>query len=402
MALLTNAPFPDQLIYALCFDHPLEGRNLYRYDWRLRSWQPVLPAQTFHFLSALPDDSALMLAENDTITVIDANHDSESPDHRAVLQETVPALDLKILAGWIETADAPYFLVHELASGEAISRYRALDLHACDEQGCSTRELPGFPVASDKSDASLFVVGSEIFLSNGPGEPVQPVGTGFNPFWIDGETFGFVRFEGEPDTGITTQVVLGDRAGSEPRVLFDGYDLSQVAAIPWGSLLYVHEVIPSPVDPEILLVSSTGIRDQSGNYFIFSLDMSDSQNQPALNLEVARSGSMGGVPGVFSPTGLPTFLVSPNGRWLAMAELNSQDRETWTIVVHDLQTGITKEVSNGVPAMPGNFPLLDWSGDGQWLLIGDRDFLHLFAPGHEYEEYVAHEFDACSQLVWAD
>ena len=85
-----------------------------------------------------------------------------------------------------------------------------------------------------------------------------------------------------------------------------------------------------------------------------------------------------------------------------MTELNSQDRGTWAILIHDLQSGTTSEVSNNVPAMPGNFPLLDWSGDGQWLLIGDRDFLHLIAPGHAYEELIAHDFDACSHIVWAD
>jgi hypothetical protein len=85
-----------------------------------------------------------------------------------------------------------------------------------------------------------------------------------------------------------------------------------------------------------------------------------------------------------------------------MTELKGQGSETWTVLVHDLQTGISSEVSDSVPAMPGNFPLLDWSNNGQWLLIADRNYLHLIAPEYEYQELVAHDFDACSHIVWAD
>jgi hypothetical protein len=51
--------------------------------------------------------------------------------------------------------------------------------------------------------------------------------------------------------------------------------------------------------------------------------------------------------------------------------------------------------------MPGNYPLLDWSSDGQWLLVADRQFLHLIAPTYEMEELIAHDFDACSHIIWA-
>jgi hypothetical protein len=81
--------------------------------------------------------------------------------------------------------------------------------------------------------------------------------------------------------------------------------------------------------------------------------------------------------------------------------LNSEERETWTILVHDLAAGTTTEVSNSVPAMPGNYPLLDWSSDGQWLLVADRQFLHLIAPTYGMEELIAHDFDACSHIIWA-
>jgi hypothetical protein len=404
-ALLSTAPYPNQNIYALCFDHPLSGRRLYRYDRRQRSWRPILAVQTFNHLSALPDDSAIMLADDDTLTVVSANSAADSTAHAAVWQGNLPSADPRSLIGWIETADAPYHLVHHSASDSSSPGYSALELGKCDATSCEITKLPGFPVPSRTSGASLYMSGSDIIVVSGPGEVARPVGRGFSPFWVDDSTFGFVRFAGDMDSGITTQVVLGDLDESKLQVLFDGGDLARAAAIPWENGLFVNEIIPNSVDPDLLLVSSTGIGDYSGRYYIFSADISNRLNQPMLpelELEIARSGTQGGVPGLFTPTGSPPFLVSPDGRWLAMTELKGQGSETWTVLVHDLQTGISSEVSDSVPAMPGNFPLLDWSNNGQWLLIADRNYLHLIAPEYEYQELVAHDFDACSHIVWAD
>lgn len=404
-ALLSTAPSPNQNIYALCFDHPLSGRHLYLYDWRLRFWRPILAVQTFNHMSALPDDSAIMLADDNTLTVVSARSGSDSTAHAAVWQGEMPSLDAQSLVGWVETADAPYHVIQHSASNSSLSGYSALDLRECDATSCEITKLPGFPVSSHTSDASLYLSGSDIVVVSEPGEVAKAVGRGFSPFWVDDNTFGFVRFAGDMDSGITTQVVLGDLDESELQELFDGADLARAAAIPWENGLFVNEIVPNPVDPNLLLVSSTGIGDYSGRYYIFSADISDRLNQPMrpeLELEIARSGTQGGVPGLFTPTGSPPFLVSPDGRWLAMTELKGQGSETWTILVHDLQTGISSEVSDSVPAMPGNFPLLDWSNNGRWLLVADRNYLHLIAPEYEYQEFVAHDFDACSHIVWAD
>jgi hypothetical protein len=33
-------------------------------------------------------------------------------------------------------------------------------------------------------------------------------------------------------------------------------------------------------------------------------------------------------------------------------------------------------------------------------LVADRQFLHLIAPARELQEIIAHDFDACSHVVW--
>lgn len=405
VALSSTAPYPKQDIYALCFDHPLSGRHLYRFDRRKRSWRPILPAQEFNHLSAFPDDSAIMLVDDNALTVVNVKGHSDSTGHAQIWQGNLSTPDAPSLVGWIESADALYHLVQHSASDTGLPAYSALNLRDCGVETCVPTDLPGFPVPSRSSDASLYLMGSEIVIGYGQNEETQSVGRGFSPFWVDKNSFGFVRFTSDTGAGITTQVVLGERDNADLQVLFDGNDLAREAAIPWESVLYVNEVISNPANPDLLLISSTGIRDYSGNYYVFSANVSERRNQPlqpALKLEMARTGTLGGVPGLLSPTGPPSFLVSADGRWLAMTELNSQDRETWTIVVHDLKRGTTSPVSNSVPAMPGNFPLLDWSNDGQWLLVADRSTIHLVAPEHEHQEVVTHDFDACSHIVWAD
>ncbi len=399
--LLSTAPYPDQDIYALCFKHPLNGRHLYRFVWRSRTWQPVLTAQAFEYLSALPDRPAIMLAGDNVLTVIDVDAQTASEEQTAVWQGNLPEVSPRSLVGWIGSGPASFQLVQQAANSGTLPDYSALDPDECIAHGCSLAALPGFPTPAEKGDAALFQIGSEIVLESAAMDNAIVLGAGFSPFWLDEETFGFVRFAGNADTGITTEVVQGNINGGGLKHLFDGTDLTREAGNMFGSVIFINEVSPNPAGPDRLMVSSTGIRDYAGQYFLFSADASDPTAEPEIRLEVARKGSQGGVPGLLSPTGPPPFLFSPDGRWLAMTELNSYERETWTVLVHDLETGTTTEVSDSVPAMPGNHPLLDWSSNGQWLLVADRQFLHLIAPAYDMQELIAHDFDACSHIIWA-
>ena len=399
--LLSTGPIPDQDIYALCFKHPLNGRHLYHFDWRSRTWKPVLAAQAFEYLSALPDRPAIMLAGDNVLTVINVDPQFASAEQKAVWQGPLPEVLSQSLVGWIGSGPASLQLVQHLSSSDMLPAYSTLDPDECVAHGCSLVALPGFPTLAKKGDAVLFQMGSEIVLQSAALDERTNLGAGFSPFWLDEETFGFVRFTGNVDSGITTEVVEGSINGGGLKHLFDGSDLTRGAGNPLGSVLFINEVLPNPAYPDQLLVSSTGIRDYAGQYFFFSADVSDTAAEPAIRLEVARSGSPGGVPGLLTPTGQPPFLFSSDGRWLAMTELNSYESETWSVLVHDLETGTTTEVSDSVPAMPGNYPLLDWSSDGQWLLVADRQYLHLTAPAYDMQELIAHDFDACSHIVWA-
>ncbi len=400
--LLSEDAYPEQSIYALCFDHPQNGRHLYRYDWPSRIWQQILPSQTFQHLSALPHAAALFLADNESVTVIEQAHQG-GPE--AIWRRNWPAATPPGLLGWIRFGTAAYHLQQELPANGGPPEYSALDLEKCDAQDCDLARLPGYPVPSPSGDRTLFVNGSQIRIGSPADDRPGTTVEGHNPFWMDEDTYGYIRFSGDVDSGLTTQVVLDTADEENALILLDGKDLARSAKeVPEGSV-FINAVIPNPADPNRLLIASSGIREYAGHYFLFSVDMIDRKGpQPDLQikLELLRSGNQGGVPGLMTPTGPPPFLVSANGRWLAMTELSSQESDTWTVLIHDLRTGDTIEIRDRVPAMPGNFPLLAWSADGRWLLVADRDYIQLIAPQDGHQVLVGHEFDACSHIVWGD
>ena len=104
---------------------------------------------------------------------------------------------------------------------------------------------------------------------------------------------------------------------------------------------------------------------------------------------------------MLTPTGLPPFLPSSNGRWLVLTELQGHHKNAWTILIHDLQQGTVRQLADSVPAIPGNFPLLDWSADGEWLLIADRESVRLIAPELDQEVIIPHDFESCSAVLWS-
>jgi hypothetical protein len=199
---------------------------------------------------------------------------------------------------------------------------------------------------------------------------------------------------------MTTQIVLGGVAALDLAVILEGNDLGAAMEVARPGELFVDFVMPNPGVPGQLLISATGIRASAGEYFIFSLDSTEDRTAATPVLQLQRSGAPGGLAGVMTPTGLPPFLVSANGRWLVMTELVGHHKETWTILLHDLQQGETRQLADTVPAMPGYFPILDWSADGEWLLVADRQALRLLAPALAFEMAVPHEFDACTAVFW--
>lgn len=402
--LATAIRLPDQNIYALCFAYPMVGRHLYVFDLKTGLWQPLLVNRTFTYLSALPDDSAVLLHDGLRLLVM-THHDPQNSatDFRYwYWQREHPLKDGEHLDGWIGSASSSQHLLRsQIAAGES-SVYHAVDLNACRLGNCSNILLPGFPLRSNGGNLTLYQHDNDLFLDDNLSR--RYLGNGYSPFWMSDEIFGYVKFSGVMPSGLTNEIVVGHVGNLETSVLLDSRDLEDAAGMQQTGQLFINEVMPYPHDPMKLLVASRGVRAYAGWHYVFSVTMPPGSNdgrKPQIEFEFSRDGAQVGIAGQDTPTGTRSFMFSADGRWIASTELKSREKE-WTVVVHDLRDGNSIELEERIPAMPGSFALLDWSADGQWLLIADRDDLQLIAPHQDRRESINHEFDLCTHIAWAN
>ena len=402
---LTGAPIPlpDKSIRTLCFNFPSGGLRLFRYDIALDTWMAELPDHAFYYMTALPNDNGVILQVATPDIIDDRLHILQwQADHESLLLDEDLALLPFRPIGWAAPDDQARLLLQGRSENWTSTTDAWLDLHSCDDAGCDLQALPGFTAWAPDGRHTLIAVNSDIVLGDETAQSRRSFGNGFNPFWLDDSTFAFIRFTTD-ETGRTGQVVIGNTNEDKVRVLFDGNDLGRAAGIEENGELFINYVEVSPTDPNLLLISASGVRNQSGHYFVFSYQLPDGKDQEAAGqiiLRLRREGAPWGTPVLLTPTGFPPFIVSPDGRWLVLSELKSDDNSTWTIHLHDLERNQTKTLPYSFPVVPARFPFLDWSADGHWLVIADDGFFRLIAPEQDYERLVPHDYDRCFYTVW--
>ena len=90
-----------------------------------------------------------------------------------------------------------------------------VNLDECVTGACSPRPLPGVPIFWSPGNQHIIIYRdfsgndptANIFLADGHGENVRPVATGYQPFWLDNDHFGY--FQPNSATGIV-DMMFGD------------------------------------------------------------------------------------------------------------------------------------------------------------------------------------------------
>ncbi|MBP6469540.1 MAG: hypothetical protein KBE23_15640 [Chloroflexi bacterium] len=395
---------PDQTVQTLCYTPDAPGLRLFTYDLAQDTWTAVLPQTAFRSLMPLPNDQGVLVQKLP---------DSASNRLRLTAVQNTTPTDLINLPdppsllrpiGWADTAinDRPH-LILQGADADLSTFYRWLDVSACQNATCRPQEVDGYPILSPDGRYTLLVDGSSLYVGNENGRIQQTLGVGFSPFWLDGQTYGFVRFEPQADN-MQALVLANQVTGAEPAVLFTSADLLAVvaktaaaagagAAAAAAADIFPKYVVRSPADSGELIIAASGIGDLAGNYYIFTYQLND-----GLTLHLELDGAPNGNPAWLTPLGIPPFQLSPDGRWLILSKL----RETWTFTLHNLARNESSILTTHYPPYPMRFPYYDWSGDGRWLIIADDGFLRLLAPDYNYERLIPYEFDACLFAAWSE
>ncbi|MDX1417186.1 MAG: hypothetical protein R3293_23470 [Candidatus Promineifilaceae bacterium] len=397
-------PLPKESVNTICFDFPNEGPRLYRYEPLNDSWHNDLPDRTFFSLRGLPDDSGIVVRE---VIAGDENNRLRLTQFTGSVEKTIfddlaPAQMIKPI-GWAGSDSRPRLLLQSSDVNQSHITYSWVDLQYCAEDSCRLRELPGYSTWSPSGEHTLVIDGSSIHLGDKEGKIIRQVGQGFNPFWLQQESFGFIRFS-ERDSGMITEVVAGNVADEESFILLDSDYLAGVMGAEHSGRIFVQHVATIPAKPDTIIIAASGVRDLAGEYFIFSYQSQDKSHVNVggrVHLLLHNKGALGGTPATLTPTGFSPLEVSPDGRWVLVSELNSNKRNTWTFIFIDLDHQLTKQLSESFPTLPAQFPFYDWSKDGRWLVIVDHGFFRLIAPEYDYERLVPHEFDSCGFTVWS-
>lgn len=388
-------PLPNESLQLLCF--PAEGRalRLFRYEPATGAWTAEPSDRAYRFLMQGPDGDGVIVqaftrgAEASRLRLYWWRNGREQ-----LLYDEEMRDQIRRPAGWSGSGH-PHLLLQGFSSAELSAQHRWLNLEECDEDGCSMVELSGYTVWSPDGRHTLILDEQSLWRGDELGQRQIPLGVALSPFWIDNETYGYVRYDreaGAPSMQIATSQVGNDL----PRIVTPVTELARLVDEANPPLLFISYATVNPADKDQLLLSATTVGGATSKYHIFSLRLSTGKARLLQQFERLPSG----YPSLLTPAGYPPFRLSPDGRWLLVTLLESTSPTTWSFRLYDLQEEQALAVNAYYPEYPAQFPFYDWTPDGRWLAIVEDGFLRLIAPGFDYQKLVTHEMADCLFVAW--
>lgn len=402
LAEMSAPAWPTQDVLALC---EAEEPMLYRYDPDAAAWHldpsnqlwagQHLTWQRIQF-TTLPDDAGLLLWfepwQEGRIA-----HQYWYWDGQAgtLLKETPFAFPPYL---WIKMIPAPdqanrYLpLVYPLmnADGHFSFQYGYLPWGGCASGECQETTFNELPIWSPELGyAILSGMDGGLTHTDAAGTLRTYLGQGHSPFWLDENTFGYVRHL-QDKTWEVTELVLSDRLDEraiylQNEVVVTAEDLAAAATHSSSqNPLLIYQVIQNPTDPALLLILahrlSQGTVDMN---YLFTLNITTRQIT-----FLARDRRLG-----------EPILFSPNGRYVTRMAYQSS---YWTLTTHDLYTGAEQVWTTSVANSVVWTRRYDWSEDERWLVLAEDDTLRLLAVGEDYEQRVLLPEPGCYAVSWVD
>ncbi len=285
------------------------------------------------------------------------------------------------------------------------SLLRLVDLATCSTEGCAmidsnlTVDMLMSPSMWSPTGEHMLIstqgdyfVGSvsessnyPLYLADGLAQAWIPVGEGSSPFWLDGQTYGYLRIRDGGEMEIVTAVV----GENEPQVLLTMPELQ--AALPaeiasYAPALRVNSVQPNPAFSGKLLLMAGSARGQTNASYFFILDQAGT---PAQTLEYIEMQSTGG-----------EAAFSPNGRYLQLIPYYYGNNANTGGLLLNLETG-ERETAVFSPDSTGFWGRNDWSQDSKWLLQQFTNYLLLYAPDSGYQRLIPLGIPDCQYAFWS-
>jgi hypothetical protein len=440
----TAAPGPDYRLALTCATPT--GGDLYEYDLATAVWQRRLADLPLVAVVALPDRRGLILqtqaahvpaAELPARQTLQLQTDGSGAlltsaplalDQARTTQTAGEAAEPEVQ--WWLYRDGEMRLLHRWqppsagasafvsVSGDAArllfslqeegrggnSSYYLAELELCLAGDCRLQPLPGWPIGSPNGRYLLIrghyqhaVRGHQLYLADGDGRVIEELGTGHDAFWIDDESYGFLR---TPASQGDTSLWLGTvRAGANlvthsfAELLAQYTDL-QLAEDEHIFGFYVSGRLAGR--REILLTAYSfrpTARTPDEQRYTFRLAFAGN----GLELENIRMTERG------NPGHTDYYFPAPaNDRWLTRIS-RDPDNGRWFIDFTTLDEGKQWqfELEPGFGIFNSwLYPL--WSPDGRWLLLEHDGAYYLLNPETRQHHVVVPETPACAWPAWLE
>ena len=385
-------PLPDQDIMLLCVEG-LTRSSLYRYSPAQDIWTKEFSGRDIDAMYPLPTGDGVILH---------ARADGPTPARLTLWQNGRERL---LFSG--ETRNAYIYAYgttdmsgRNLLIGinilQGAPTMALLDINSCNEEGCAWYSLSSWPVWSPDGSQTILNRWQDGMLYRGDAQARQrdEIGEGYFPFWLDNETFGYVRLEHTAGTTRTWEIVATNIATDETNVLLGSEKLS--ALLPEDERdddFGVNYIAVNPANPNLLLLTA----------YTFDRRTVSSSFMPTQYHGFLLDRQSGDVSLLSQPqTGWDTVLFSPDGRWLVMLTYDLA-RSMWTLTLRDVTTGETETFSfSSSTAPPETYPSFEWSAGGRWLSILNGGILHLIAPGYDYHQTIVAPSPGCTLAAWVN
>jgi hypothetical protein len=221
-----------------------------------------------------------------------------------------------------------------------------------------------------------------VWLADAAAKNKQAVGVGQRPFWLDAQTYGYLRV---------------NAAGQEEWVTAVIDDPTPHPLLSEETLL---AALPEAQRPEALFMNApTPLADRPGQLVMRAFTSNDSE-QTSYLFAVTRTPDQDTVEKVtllYQSDSSSWFELSPDGRWLVTYNDNS-GFAGYTIILQNLETGTQYPLSSTI----GYSSDLSWSPDGKWTVRNGDGFILLGVPDAHYEQVVFHDFDDCNDTAWQE
>ncbi|MFQ5421580.1 MAG: TolB family protein, partial [Anaerolineae bacterium] len=387
--LASPLPLPRQDLMTLCF--PPEGSevHLFQYETAIDQWAELFPRRTFASISGLPDDGGVILQERfwggDPTRLYllrwQGGEETRLFDQAGGSWFYPPV-------GWTGMTAEPQLLVQGTAANQSNGLYHRLDWQNCDASGCTPTELSGFTVWSPNGRHTLVQIRSMLFFGDEAGRPLQELEKGFNPFWLNANSFAYIRYvNDESHQGMELVQTAVDAAQPPQRMIPEDADQPS----------FLFYAASNPANSNQIFIAAPDPDPRSSGYQIWELSANGS-----LTRRLTLDNKPFGYPSLLTPSGYPPFSFSPDGRYLVLTELAGEPVKSWQFYLVETATGATAVYDIPYPLYPARYPFYDWSADGRWLAIMDDGFVRLLAPDFDYERLITYDYDACFFVTWVN